>query len=74
MPGFLELVGGSLLLGWWFGAKGAAQAEVALCAADVFSDLLAEGLGVGPADLGAQAVQKRQGEGCLFVEGDGVEV
>ncbi len=54
--------------------RGFGRGEVAFCFGYVAADLFAEGFGVGPADFGAEAVEEGQGEGCLFVEFDWVEV
>jgi len=42
-------------------SEGAAEVEVAFCFGYVAAYLFAEGFGVGPADLGAEAVQEGQG-------------
>ncbi len=50
------------------------QTEVAFCRGDVAADLFAQGFGVWPAHLGAEALEEGEGERGLFVEVDGVEV
>ena len=50
------------------------QTEVALCAADVAAYLFAESFGVGPAYLGAEALEEGEVEWGVFGEVDGVEV
>ena len=69
-----QLISRGLLRGWWFCPHRAAQAEVALGAADVFSDLFAEGFRAGPAGLVAQAVEEGEGERGALGEGERVEV
>lgn len=50
------------------------QIEVALCGCDIAEDLIAEGFGAGETSLVAQTLEEGQGQGCLLVEGDGMEV
>ena len=50
------------------------QTEVAFCRCDISEDLLAERFGAGETSLVAQTLEEGQGQGCLFVETDGVEV
>jgi hypothetical protein len=48
--------------------------EVTLRLCDVAADLFFQRFGIGPAHLCAETTQERQGEWCVLVEIDGVEV